>query len=207
MRALIKFSALTLASAMSIGTILASEVLAGDAGVTPPDSSGVNIDGAFSPEADTNSNSSNTVTPAAVNAAVVTVLSNIASTQSVTSPTGESIPLTPAQAATITAALTATGSNVQPAIAALEQQLASELGGLGIDIAVVGATPDNLSAAIAAANTLINSLTGAQLTAALESPTFVAIRSILAGGDEKSREDGDVATGGGAAGIPILSAP
>lgn len=214
MRALIKISLLALFSSTALAILPTSRAMAGTAGVTPPDSGGVNVGDSFAPpaadDADSGSSASNNNnTPAAISNAIAVVLETIETTQSVTSPTGEPMPLTSAQAETITAALTATGADIEPAIAALEQQLSAELGGLGIEIEVVGPSPANLEVAIAAANALIDSLSSAELAAALESPTFVAIRNILAGSKEGG-SDGDrerLASGGGTSGIPILSAP
>lgn len=182
-----------------------SKAIAGNvpAGDTAVDGAAIGVDGSFAPEA--SSGGGITATPSEVSASVSGSLSGLQSSQSVTSVTGAQLSISPAQLSVITAALSATGGDIQ--LTALGNQIAAELGGdLSVDVSVVSSSSNNLQSAISAANSLINSLTSEQLEAAMESPTFMALRQVLAAaaGDAENAEGLEV-EGGGNAGLPVLS--
>lgn len=204
---LIRFPMLALFCLLLVDVTAPSKAIAGNvpAGDTAVDGAAIGVDGSFAPEA--SSGGGITATPSEVSASVSGSLSGLQRSQSVTSVTGTQMPMSPAQLSVIAAALSTTGSDVQTALTALSNQLSAELGGdLSIDVSVVSSSSNNLSLAIAEANALINSLTSEQLAAAMESPTFMALRQVLAvaAGDAENAEGLDV-EGGGNAGIPVLS--
>ena len=207
---LIRFPMLALFCLLLVDVTAPSKASAGNvpAGDTAVDGAASGVDGSFAPAEADGASGGVTVTPAAVSGSVSNSLLSLQRTQSITSVTGAELTMSPAQLSVITAAFSATGGDIQPALTALSNQLSAELGGdVAVDVSVVSSSANNLISAISAANTLINSLTSVQLEAAMESPSFMAVRQVLAAAADttENAEGGEVAEGGGNAGLPILS--
>ncbi|MEL6161468.1 MAG: hypothetical protein AAFQ40_09780 [Cyanobacteria bacterium J06623_5] len=207
---LVKLPLFTLLCFTAVEVMNPSQVMAGSIPVAPPDSSGVNVGDSFAP-ADSDSSSSSAAgnkvgTAGQIRGAALNIVRSIEAQGTVPSVGGRSLPISQQQLDVVKAAISATGDDVQPAIQALSQQLASELGGSGIelDISVIGNSPADLSTAVAAANSLITSMNSAQLAAAIDSPTFILILSILEAAANSAEASEDVAEGTGF-GLPLLT--
>jgi len=201
MRALIKFPLMALLCLCGTGVVMTPRAMAGSTPVVLPGSSTTGVSDGFAPGGNAPSSTPAQVS-AQINSGVITVLAKISSQEEVSSVGGRTLDISPQQLSTITAVLSATGSEVQPAIVALEQQLSSELGGKAIDIAVLASSAGDLASAVTAANDLILSMNRAELIAAIESPTFMALLQVLGAASQPA--DGDAAleeVAGGITGI------
>ena len=95
------------------------------------------------------------------------------------------------------------------ALSTLEQRLKAETG-LTIKVDILGVSPRNYIRAANAANRIIGALSGEQLVALAESPTFISILAILEAADLDLETDEDVRilelqSGEGRLGIPFMS--
>ncbi|MGD1866155.1 MAG: hypothetical protein ACFB0D_16525 [Phormidesmis sp.] len=207
----IKYPLATLFCLAAVSTVSPRTAIAGNQTVSPPDSGGVNVSDTFAPDADDSSSSGGSdpqTIAAQISAGIASTVSSLRATGTVPSVDGTELSISEAKIDTIVAAVSTTGAGSEAAIDALEQQLASELGaeGFDLDITILGNTPTNLQAAISAANSVILSLDSAQLAAAIQSPTFMAILQMLGGAVETV--DGElviVTEEGGVLGLPLLA--
>ena len=195
MRSLIKFPLMALLCLCGTSAVMPPRAMAGSTPVALPDSSVTGVSDGFAPAAETSSSSATPAQVAAqINTGVTTVLVKIASEGTVSSVGGRSLAISPQQVSTIAAVLSATGNDVQPAIVALEQQLSSELAGKSIEITVLASSASDLSSAITSANDIILSMSRAELIAAIESPTFMALVQVLGAANQPATgSDSDVA--------------
>ncbi|MEL6901614.1 MAG: hypothetical protein AAFP07_11725 [Cyanobacteria bacterium J06606_4] len=187
------------------------QAIAGSIPVFPPDGSSA-VGDSFAPT-DEGSSAGNTGskvgTAGQIRGAALNIVRAVEANGSVPSVGGRSLPISEQQLAVVKAALSATGADVQPAITALTQQLASELGasGLELDISMIGSSPADLSTAVAAANNLIMNMSTAQLAAAIDSPTFILILAILEAAANSAEEGIELVEGAGGVGLPLLTSP
>lgn len=201
MRSLVQFPLMTVLFLFAGGATIAPPALAGSAAISQP---GTVTGDSYSPTGATGA-----VITARIGSGMVSTLRTIQAQESVISVGGRTLSISPEQVATIAAVLSSTGPEVEPAIAVLEQQLSDEMGGLDIDVSVLGSSSGDLSTAIENANELILSLNSEQLAAAIESPTFMALLRVLGAANQALTDDGETVLvleeGGGIVGILSIS--
>jgi hypothetical protein len=112
---------------------------------------------------------------------VLSNLREIRVQRSVPTVAGDSITVPEQSIQLINDALSATGGEIEPAVRALEQQLRTELRGVGIQVSLLGNTFADYNTAVAAMNDFILSLNSEQLAVALQSPTLMALHRLLSG--------------------------
>lgn len=191
MRSLIKFPLMALLCFVGTEAVMTPQALAGRVPIVLPGSSTNGVSDGYAPSADSPAISAQV--SAQISEGMLTTLRTIETQGTVSSIGDRSLSISSQQVSTITAVLSATGNEVEPAIVALEQQLSTELDGREIDISVLGSSSGDLSSAIAAANDIILSLNRAELLAAIESPTFMAMLRVLGGANEAVVGDIDLA--------------
>ncbi len=211
MRSLIKFPLLALLCVLSAEVLLSTPAMAGSRGVTQPDSSSAGVESNFGSSETAGGTPSSEITSGRVFTGLLNSLRTIQQSGSVRSVQGRDLPISPQQIANIQAALigSASGNNAAP-LDGIRQQLAAETG-LGLDITPLGNSPQDLITAITSINVLINSLSGEQLLAAAESPTFNVLlqmlqdaKEALNDSDSDSRLEGST---GGAGLVKVTLAP
>lgn len=212
---LIKFPLVALLGLLAAESIMAPHAMAGSTPVALPDSGSSGVSDSFAPSATpspsgssvSRSDADGTMLPTRIGSGALTTLRTIGARQFVRSVGGQTLSISPQQVSSISSVLSANDADIGPAISVLEQQLSAELGGLALDISLLGSSTDNLSTAITAANQFILSLDSTQLAAAIESPTFMAMLEVLGGANQALIDDDDdiFVEGGAAVGIPRLS--
>lgn len=212
MRALMKFPLMVVLCCVATTAGMTPRAMAGRVPISLSGSGSSGVGDALVPASD--SRASSAQVSVQISRGMISALRTIESQGTVSSIGDRSLSISPQQISTIATVLSATGDRVEPALQMLEQQLSAELGGTNIDLAILGSSSGNLSSgdlssAVTAANELILSLNRAELIAAIESPTFMAILRLLGGANE-AIADGEsgivlVEGGGGISGILRMS--
>jgi hypothetical protein len=182
MRSLIKFPLLALLSLLSAEALLAAPAMAGQAPVTPPDSSGAGVENTF-PNGPGGPPSGQMVSERIYNGFLNT-LRTIEQRELVPAVGGQDLPISPEQIAKIESSFLDQGNNIETRLTDLEQQIATEMGVELVDLSLLGNSSNDLKTAIDSANTLIRGFDSEELAAAKDSPTFMALLRLLRGGKE-----------------------
>ncbi|MGB3292582.1 MAG: hypothetical protein WBB01_06340 [Phormidesmis sp.] len=196
-RSLIKFPLLALVCFLSAEVALPARALAGRVPVVPPDSSNA-VGDTFTPERPALTGDT---LAAQISNGVANALRTIQVRQSVRSINGKYLFISPNKVAALTAALSQVQTGERLDIEALEQQISDEMGGLEVDLTVLGTSESDLESAIETTNSFIEGLTREQLALAVNAPTLLALLQLLrAANDAADREIVSI-PGGGRVGI------
>lgn len=202
MKYFIRFPLLALLALVAVEGFPTSSALAGENPTTPAtDASSLGVNYAPSGTTGGSANGSSSTTRTAISnnsdlaaeikATLASAATRIANGGEVVSPTGQTLSLTPAQAAAISQALLlpadASPATIETAANNLADLIAADLpAGITIDavsmtaiLVTLNVTPANLPAAIAAINALVDSLSLEELKAIANSSTFAAVREIV----------------------------
>lgn len=201
MRSLVKFPILALSCFLFAEVALPTQALAGRVPVIPPDSSNA-VGDTFTP---TRPALTGDVLAAQISNGVANALQTIQARQSVPSINGRYLFISPSKVAALTAALASVQTGERLDIEALERQISDEMGGLEVDLTVLGTSESELETAIETTNSFIEGLTREQLALAINAPTLLALLQLLrAANDAASREIVSI-PGGGRVGVVSIS--
>lgn len=201
MRSLVKFPILALVCLLSAEIALPTQALAGSVPLTPPDSSNA-VGDTFTPARPALTGD---VLAAQISNGVANALRTIQARQSVRSINGKYLFISPSKVAALTAALSSVQTGERLDIEALEEQISDEMGGLEVDLTVLGTSESELETAIETTNNFVEGLTREQLALAINAPTLLALLQLLrAANDAASREIVSI-PGGGRIGVVSIS--
>ncbi len=200
MRSLVKFPILALVCFLSAEIALPTQAIAGRVPVTPSGSSNA-VGDTFTPAQPALTGD---VLTAQISNGVANALQTIQTRQSVRSINGRYLFISPSKVATLTAALSSTQTGEPLNAEALEDQISDEMGGLEVDLTVLGTSESDLETAIETTNDFIEELTREQLALATNAPTLLALLQLLrAAKDAAGRETVSIPNRGGAGIISI----
>ena len=203
-RPLIKISLFALLCAIAAEAALPTGAIAGRVPVTPPDASNA-VGDTFSPARPAPTGAT---LAGQINNGVLNALRTIQARNSVATVNGEYLFISPSKVDTLTAALSA-AENVEIGerinLETLEAQIADEMGGLEVDLTLLGTAESEVETAIETTNRFIEGLSREQLMLAINSPTLMALLQLLRAADEASNGYLITVPGGGLVGVVSIS--
>lgn len=203
-RSLIKISLFALLCAIAAEAALPTGAIAGRVPVTPSDASNA-VGDTFSPARPAPTGAT---LAGQINNGVLNALRTIQARNSVATVNGEYLFISPSKVDTLTAALSAAEA-VEIAerlnLETLEAQIADEMGGLEVDLTLLGTAESEVETAIETTNRFIEGLSREQLMLAINSPTLMALLQLLRAADEASNGYLITVPGGGRVGVMSIS--
>ncbi|CAN5591433.1 hypothetical protein BH23CYA1_BH23CYA1_05210 [soil metagenome] len=201
---LIKFPLFALLCAIAAEAVLPTGAIAGRVPVTPP-GAGNAVGDTFSP---TRPAPTGTTLAGQINNGVLNALRTIQARNSVATINGKYLFISPSKVDTLTAALSAAegieiGERLN--LELLEEQIADEMGGLEVDLTLLGTSESEVETAIETTNRFIEGLSREQLMLAINSPTLMALLQLLRAADEAANGSPITVPGGGLVGVMSIS--